>query len=214
MKATDQKGFSIVEILIIIVVVGLLGAVGWLVYDHQNNKSNSGQASQPSEEATASSTSRTITIPSDWQWFTSEDNSTKFAYPRSWGTLVEKTEATQNTYDTKSFIGRVTISSKEDFLTQVPQGFVDYTWYKWNMSSDVLASAVDAKPPSDYSAPYNEPVALSAVQDSKPIFEESKGRAIYEIQGKGANDCGVYHYFFSVKNKVVHLPATLCTKDG
>ncbi|MEI6751380.1 MAG: prepilin-type N-terminal cleavage/methylation domain-containing protein [Candidatus Saccharibacteria bacterium] len=34
----NQKGFSVVEILIVIVVVGLLGAVGWLVYDRQNNK--------------------------------------------------------------------------------------------------------------------------------------------------------------------------------
>lgn len=37
MKA-NQKGFSVVEILIVIVVVGLLGAVGWMVYDRQNSK--------------------------------------------------------------------------------------------------------------------------------------------------------------------------------
>lgn len=33
-----QKGFSVVEILVVIVIVGLLGAVGWLVYDRQNSK--------------------------------------------------------------------------------------------------------------------------------------------------------------------------------
>lgn len=37
MKA-NQKGFSVVEILVVIVVVGLLGAVGWLVYDRQRDK--------------------------------------------------------------------------------------------------------------------------------------------------------------------------------
>jgi prepilin-type N-terminal cleavage/methylation domain-containing protein len=36
----NQKGFSVVEILIVIVVVGLLGAVGWLVYDRQKNKTS------------------------------------------------------------------------------------------------------------------------------------------------------------------------------
>jgi prepilin-type N-terminal cleavage/methylation domain-containing protein len=39
MKA-NQKGFSVVEILIVIVVVGLLGAVGWLVHDHQKSKTD------------------------------------------------------------------------------------------------------------------------------------------------------------------------------
>jgi len=34
---SNQKGFSVVEILIVIFVVGLLGAVGWLVYDRQNS---------------------------------------------------------------------------------------------------------------------------------------------------------------------------------
>jgi Tfp pilus assembly protein PilV len=37
MKA-NQKGFSVVETLLVIVVVGLFGAVGWLVYDRQKNK--------------------------------------------------------------------------------------------------------------------------------------------------------------------------------
>lgn len=41
---SNQKGFSVVEILIIIVVVGLLGAVGWLVYDRQNSKESKEQA--------------------------------------------------------------------------------------------------------------------------------------------------------------------------
>lgn len=39
MKA-NQKGFSVVEILIVIVVIGLLGTVGWLVNDRQKNKTD------------------------------------------------------------------------------------------------------------------------------------------------------------------------------
>ncbi len=37
MKA-NQKGFSVVEVLIVIAIVGLIGIVGWLVYDRQNGK--------------------------------------------------------------------------------------------------------------------------------------------------------------------------------
>jgi prepilin-type N-terminal cleavage/methylation domain-containing protein len=39
----NEKGFSIVEILIVIVVVGLLGAVGWLVYDRQKDNTNNSE---------------------------------------------------------------------------------------------------------------------------------------------------------------------------
>lgn len=41
---SNQKGFSVVEILIVIVVVGLFGAVGWLVYDRQKSKTDNKEA--------------------------------------------------------------------------------------------------------------------------------------------------------------------------
>ncbi len=45
----NEKGFSIVEVLIIIVIVGLVGTVGWLVYDRQSSRSSTNQNnSQPS----------------------------------------------------------------------------------------------------------------------------------------------------------------------
>lgn len=34
----NQKGFSIVEILVVVVIIGLVGLVAWLVYDRQSNK--------------------------------------------------------------------------------------------------------------------------------------------------------------------------------
>jgi prepilin-type N-terminal cleavage/methylation domain-containing protein len=50
MKA-NQKGFSVVEILIVIVVVGLLGTVGWLVYDRQkNNTDNKNSTTQTTQQ--------------------------------------------------------------------------------------------------------------------------------------------------------------------
>lgn len=59
MKA-NQKGFSVVEILIVIVVVGLLGAVGWLVYDRQKSKSDSKDTStQASQQEQKQETAET-----------------------------------------------------------------------------------------------------------------------------------------------------------
>jgi prepilin-type N-terminal cleavage/methylation domain-containing protein len=52
----NQKGFSVVEILIVIVVVGLLGAVGWLVYDRQKSKTG-----EPLKATTTTNSSTTAT---------------------------------------------------------------------------------------------------------------------------------------------------------
>lgn len=90
MKA-NQKGFSVVEILIVIVVVGLLGAVGWLVYDRQKsktseppktstttNRSTTTNSTPSIEKSTTNSTRQTVTyktakfsfdLPKDWTYF-------------------------------------------------------------------------------------------------------------------------------------------------
>lgn len=47
---SNQKGFSVVELLIIVVIVGLIGAVGWLVYDRQKNKTDNQQANTQTSE--------------------------------------------------------------------------------------------------------------------------------------------------------------------
>ncbi len=62
MKKLNQKGFSVVEIIIVVVVIGLLGAVGWLVYDRQNNKtansnSTSSQTTQNTQQKPTSESS-------------------------------------------------------------------------------------------------------------------------------------------------------------
>jgi Tfp pilus assembly protein PilE len=51
MKA-NQKGFSVVEILVIVVIVGLIGTVGWLVYDRQktNDKKDDSSTKQATSE--------------------------------------------------------------------------------------------------------------------------------------------------------------------
>jgi Tfp pilus assembly protein PilV len=47
----NQKGLSVVEILIVIVNVGLIGAAGWLVYSHQTSKIDSNEsATQTSQQ--------------------------------------------------------------------------------------------------------------------------------------------------------------------
>ena len=65
-----EKGFSIVEVLIIIVVIGLVGAAGWLVYDRQSTKENT-ENSQSSivqnVKATDSASNFSFEYPENWQ---------------------------------------------------------------------------------------------------------------------------------------------------
>lgn len=53
----DQKGFSVVEVILVLVIVILIGAVGWLVYkNHQKNTSTS------TSSKTSTNTTQTSTI--------------------------------------------------------------------------------------------------------------------------------------------------------
>ncbi len=56
----NEKGFSVIEILIVIVVIGLIGTIGWLVYSKQQNRSSDNgvntQASQQNDIANEGST--------------------------------------------------------------------------------------------------------------------------------------------------------------
>lgn len=82
MKA-NQKGFSVVEILIVIVVVGLLGAVGWLVYDRQKNKTDNKEVTSTQEtQQTTSNNSETATQESDYKTL----DGVKYTVPTDWKT--------------------------------------------------------------------------------------------------------------------------------
>lgn len=86
---TNQKGFSVVEVLIIVVVVGLVGTVGWLVYDRQkSNKTDTRspttntnqQQGEPKEEAQQPVSDETA----NWRVITSGQGKFTFKAPDGW----------------------------------------------------------------------------------------------------------------------------------
>ncbi len=89
----NQKGFSVVEILIVIVVVGLLGAVGWLVYDRQNNKTNTAQTTQNTSVAKESETKKETDPYASWKTKCDDKAGLCFKYPSDW-----KVEEASDTY--------------------------------------------------------------------------------------------------------------------
>lgn len=91
----NEKGFSIVEILIAFVLVGLIGTVGWLVYDRQKDiKPKDSSATNTSTEQNSTDKKanteipqeKTYTpeIPSGWVKMTDTTTSTQYAVPAGW----------------------------------------------------------------------------------------------------------------------------------
>jgi Tfp pilus assembly protein PilE len=87
----NQKGFSVVELLIIIVVVGLLGAVGWLVYDRQTDKdSNSQSTAKTSQQEQKKETLKEEAKANPYEGMTQYSNAKygiSFYHPKDWTTV-------------------------------------------------------------------------------------------------------------------------------
>ena len=82
----NEKGFSVVEILIIVVIVGLLGAVGWLVYDRQKSKTDNSSTTPQTSQQKTTTTAKTATPDPYSGWATCSDQiiGASVKYPSDW----------------------------------------------------------------------------------------------------------------------------------
>lgn len=86
MKA-DQKGFSVVEILIVLVVLGLIGAAGWYVWQSKNEKSVSANPLQTiqTQKETPQEEAKETDPYEGWKTYASRIGSgLTFKYPADW----------------------------------------------------------------------------------------------------------------------------------
>lgn len=215
MMFKNKKRSNTFTRLLLFVGVGVLIFVAWFMFKINaligKQKSTQTSFQQPPENIKT-----VVTIPSNWQWFTSNDGVIKFAYPKNWGDLKQQSENDPlGSYEGK-FMHPPRVTKKKDLLVQIGKGFEDYTWYLWDDKTNSLVSAVDMKPPN-YSSleTYQAPIDLGSIEKMKPfVLDTTKNKAIYEVLGKGAKNCGAHHYFFDVADSVVHLTAILCNRDG
>ncbi len=220
-NSKNQQGFGLISIFAIIICLAIVGMVGWYVMRKNSTlpKADVTSDRSPTQQAPTAERSKAKekVIPADWQWFTSKNGGVKFAYPKVWGALaeIEKAEAPGYYDDTNNFMRPVVITSKSDFLIQVRQGFYDPTWFTWNSTTNGLQSAKDEQAPESPSMNYDNPISLGEPKAVEPrILSGASKHPIYYVLGKGAMNCGARHYFFDIKDKVVHISATLCERDG
>lgn len=198
----NEKGFGLVEAVLIVFLLGLFSFVGWYVYRVKNETVT---IYNNSAQTTNTQTVTPIKIPSDWQQFISKDKSVKFAYPKTWGTLSD--------VDSSNKARIITITKAKDFLFYWKTGFATNTWYTWNSNSNSLESAIDTNPPVNPTSGYLKPIKLGSSSPATPISNVG-GLNVYEIHGNGAMNCGGIDFIFQTKGYVVDIPAFVCTKGG
>jgi hypothetical protein len=81
----NEKGFSVVEALLILVIVGLISFVGWYVWKSKNKASTHLINTQTSIESPSPSTTQEPKLPNGFVAFSNSDTGISFAYPKTWG---------------------------------------------------------------------------------------------------------------------------------
>jgi hypothetical protein len=95
----NEKGFSVVEIVLVIAVVGLIVVVGYMVYKNHNKTTNNSTTTASATSTTPAKTTTTTPTPkvdpySGWK--TNCDTATNgcFRYPSDWDNLIRGTDVT------------------------------------------------------------------------------------------------------------------------
>lgn len=78
----NQKGFTVVEALLIFIIVGILGGAGWYVYN-SNQKTNDSltKADSSSSETTSTENDKSCEQPGDWKEFINPEYKHSYYFP-------------------------------------------------------------------------------------------------------------------------------------
>lgn len=103
-----QKGFSIVEGLLVFVIVGILGFTGWFVWNSQKqtNKSNNSTVVSTKKATATNTTTTSLTATEDTTEYVTQGTA-KYVVIKEWGVkfpLANTVKALSFTYDTSGEI--------------------------------------------------------------------------------------------------------------
>lgn len=84
MMKINQKGFSVVGILVVIVVIGLLGVAGWLVYKRQHTQNKLEISTATTGSAKVADTTKPLPADTSTELTTYIDEYVSFKHPKNW----------------------------------------------------------------------------------------------------------------------------------
>ncbi len=208
MKA-NQKGFSVVEILIVIVVVGLLGMVGWLVYDRQKTKkleAPTPTTTQKTEQQTESQNTKPVDETASWLQYESPGKEFRFKVADGW--KLHKKEGTDTSfYSTESLALRA--GTKGEVLPYVRSGPGEFgcgLYWDWQTyTTDVMKQV------------YKDSIEQLKSDEKFSTASGLEVRKKYELlsEGGGYSPAGTksYSYFLPLNNKSITIGYSVCPGD-
>lgn len=195
---TNQKGFSLVEILLIVVIVGLIGTVGWLVYDRQSSKSREqGIASTKSKTENAAVEQKTVKSKALLRGNFGDNGEYGTLQAEGYASIIKvdeaycfesckqfdyvlfnitKTENPNITNYLKSKSGNAYTRENSIGIGCLANGVITYK------------NASDANQKKEFTIPQNETTQISASTTAKPIRLEIE-KLVYTGGGFGGDQC-------------------------
>lgn len=96
-----EKGFALVEGLLILVIVGMLGGLGWYVWNTNKNTNESLTSADTVANSSAAKYSKKPTsptfnkLPNGWTEYKNDEKGLRLGYPKVWGALAFRQEFQQ-----------------------------------------------------------------------------------------------------------------------
>lgn len=84
----NEKGFGIIEVVLVVLVIGLLITVGWLFFDRQNSKKQDSKSLEIVSQNEHNETATTDPTAS-WITYTGPDSRISLKYPTTWVTASD-----------------------------------------------------------------------------------------------------------------------------
>jgi Tfp pilus assembly protein PilV len=123
MNKLGNKGFSIVEVVIILFIIAVIGVLGWLFYNNWKNNA------QPTAQTTDQQQQEDFKydgadIPSDWKLYENAEHGFSFQYPSNF-TLSQSTFELGESADNAVFAASVSPSAHPAYEVRVTKRTLD-----------------------------------------------------------------------------------------
>lgn len=131
----NEKGFGVVEAVLVLIIVVLIGVVGYMVYHNHNKTKTASVATTSSTKPTTTTPAKATTPTPDpyagWQSYTLKYEKLAFKYPASW-TIQDDSASQGLTPNADS----VTLTASDGFNVSIDDG--------WDGGGDPLNLATDS----------------------------------------------------------------------
>lgn len=104
----DNKGFTVIESLLILVIVGMLGGLGWYVWNAHNKSIDSLTNADSANSSVVKYSKKPAAVKdptADWTAYSSKNGQFSLKYPKSWVQPTNKEACNSDLFDRSLYLG-------------------------------------------------------------------------------------------------------------